>query len=40
MHIRRKQNLISKAIHHTMYATSTEAELFTIRCGLSQATYT
>ena len=31
-------NLIIKTLYHAMNVTSTEAELFTIRCGINQAT--
>lgn len=37
-HIQRKQNIISKAIHYAMNVTSAEAELFAMRCSISQAT--
>ena len=30
-------NPITKIVHHVVYVTSTEAELFTIRCGINQA---
>ena len=36
-YIWRKHKIIMKTIHHVMNATSTEAELFAIRCGISQA---
>jgi len=29
---------IIKTLHHTVNVTTTEAELFTIRCGINQAT--
>ena len=35
MHIYNK--LISKTLHHVVHVMSTEAELFTIRCGINQA---
>ena len=38
-HIQKKQVLITKTIYHTMNILPTEAELFTIRCGISQAIY-
>jgi len=28
---------ITKTVYHTVHVTSTEAELFTIRCGINQA---
>ena len=28
---------LTKIVHHTAYVTSTEAELFAIRCGINQA---
>ena len=36
-HIYNGQNIITKTIHHAMNITSTEAELFAIRCGINQA---
>ena len=36
MHINNK--ILIKTIHHTVYVTSTKAELFAIRCGINQAT--
>ena len=30
-------NPITKTIHHVVHVTSTEAELFVIRCGINQA---
>ena len=30
--------LIMKTLHHALNITSTEAELFVIRCGINQAT--
>jgi len=38
-HIQKEQALITKAIYHAMNILPTEAELFTIRCGTSQAVY-
>ena len=38
-HIQREQTLITKATYHAMNISSTEAELFAIRCGISQAIY-
>jgi len=36
MHIDNKT--LIKTIHHVVHITSTEAELFTIRCGINQVT--
>ena len=36
LHIRREHKIIMKTIYHTMNITSTEAELFAIRCDISQ----
>ena len=36
-HIYNGQNIIAKTIHYAMNITSTEAELFAIRCGINQA---
>jgi len=36
-HIYNGQNIIAKTIYHAMNITSTEAELFAIRCGINQA---
>ena len=30
-------NPITKTIHHAVHVTSTEAEIFAIRCGINQA---
>ena len=38
-HIHIHDNPVIKAIHHIVNIMSTEAELFTIRCGINQATY-
>jgi len=38
-HIRKEQALITKAIYHTINISPTKAELFTIRCGISQAVH-
>ena len=35
-HIHSDQNIVAKTIHHTVNITSTEAELFAIRCGINQ----
>ena len=36
LHIRREHKIIMKTIYHTMNITSTEAELFAMRCDISQ----
>jgi len=36
-HIQKEQALITKAIYHAMNISPTEAGLFAIRCGISQA---
>ena len=36
MHINNKP--LTKTIYHAVYVTSTEAELFAVRCGINQAT--
>ena len=36
-HICNGQNIIAKTIHHIMNVTSTEVELFAIRCRINQA---
>ena len=36
-HIHIQNNPITKTLHHVVYVTSTEAELFAIRCGINQA---
>ena len=36
MHIHRKYNIISKTIHYAINITSTEAELFVIRCSYQE----
>jgi len=36
-HIHTYNKPLTKTIHHTVLVTSTEAELFTIRCGINQA---
>ena len=36
-HIHIQNKPLIKMVHHTAYVTSTEVELFTIRCGLNQA---
>lgn len=38
-HIYIYDSSVIKTIHHAINITSTEAELFTIRCGLNQATW-
>jgi len=37
LHIHSFNRLIIKTVHHASFVTSTEAELFTIRCGINQA---
>ena len=37
LHIYSSGNILAKTIHHTINATSTEAELFVIRCSINQA---
>jgi len=37
-HIHVHNKPVVKTLHHTVNITSTEAELFTIRCGINQAT--
>ena len=34
-HIWRKHNTIMKSVHYTMNVSSTEVEIFAIRCGIS-----
>jgi len=36
-HIHTHNNPITKTIYHAVHVTSTEAELFAIRCGINQA---
>jgi len=36
-HTHTHDNPIAKTIHHVVHVTSTEAEFFTIRCGINQA---
>ena len=36
-HMHTYNNSITKTLHHVVYVTSTEAELFAIRCGINQA---
>ena len=36
-HIHSANHPLIKTVHHAMFITSTEAELFTIRCGINQA---
>ena len=38
-HIHIYDSLVVKTIYHAINVTTTEAELFTIRCGINQATY-
>ena len=37
LHIHSMNSPLTKTIHHTAFVTSTEAELFTIRCSINQA---
>ena len=37
-YIQRKHNIIRKTVYYAMNILSTEAKLFIIRCGISQAT--
>ena len=37
IHICCGHNVVAKTIHHAVNITTTEAELFTIRCGIKQA---
>jgi len=37
LHIRREYEIIKKTIQHVMNITSTETELFAMRCDISQA---
>ena len=36
-HMHTHNHPIAKTIHHAVYVTSSEAKLFTIRCGINQA---
>ena len=36
-HMHTYNNPIIKTLYHAVYITTTEAELFTIRCGINQA---
>ena len=36
-HIHLTNSSLTKTVHHASFVTSTEAELFTIRCGINQA---
>ena len=36
-HIHSMNSLLTKTVHHALFVTSTEAELFAIRCGINQA---
>jgi len=38
LHIYRGQDIIAKTIHHAINVTSTEAELFAIRCSINHTT--
>ena len=37
LHIHLVNRSLTKTVHHVAFVTSTEAELFTIRCGINQA---
>ena len=37
LHVHMQDKSLIKTVHHAVFITSTEAELFTIRCGLNQA---
>jgi len=37
LHIHSANHPLTKTVHHALFMTSTEAELFTIRCGINQA---
>ena len=37
LHIHTFNSPLIKTLHHTVFVTSTEAELFAIRCGINQA---
>ena len=36
-HIHLTNSPLTKTVHYALFVTSTEAELFTIRCGINQA---
>ena len=36
-HVHIANHLLTKTVHHAVFVTSTEAELFAIRCGINQA---
>jgi len=36
-HVHLVNHPLTKTVHHAAFVTSTEAELFTIRCGINQA---
>ena len=38
-HVHIANHLLTKTMHHTAFVTSTEAELFAIRCGINQACF-
>ena len=38
-HIHRGQGIIAKSVYYAMNVTSTEAELFAIRCGINHAVH-
>jgi len=37
LHVHLADHPLTKTVHHAVFITSTEAELFTIRCGINQA---
>ena len=37
LHVHICDHLLTKTVHHTAFVTSTEAELFAIRCSINQA---
>jgi len=37
LHMHIANSLLIKTLHHAAFITSTEAKLFTIRCGINQA---
>ena len=37
LHVHIANHLLTKTVHHASFVTSTEAELFAIRCGINQA---
>ena len=39
LHVYSGQSILAKTIHHAVNVTSTKTELFTIKCGINQATH-